>query len=142
MSYGSGLIYFQCQTPKHWYEQVPKSQRARWKSLESIVSFGWCGSALLGGVLADKKSYAFTFLITAGLQFIGATVWILLAPLVAAEKNLDEKKNDGGENAEVMSGVLRYLLGSLSCCCRMTKAQKRRFQILKIQNKLRWSNHY
>ncbi len=50
---------------------VPKSTRARWKSLESIASFGWCGSAVLGGVLADESSYDSTFLYTALLQFIG-----------------------------------------------------------------------
>jgi hypothetical protein len=37
---------------------VPKSTRARWKSLESVASFGWCGSAVLGGVLADASSYS------------------------------------------------------------------------------------
>jgi hypothetical protein len=26
----------------------------RWKSLQSIASFGWCGSAAVGGILADK----------------------------------------------------------------------------------------
>jgi MFS family permease len=43
---------------------VPKDQRARWKSLESIAQFGWCGSAALGGWLADKHGYSFTFLIS------------------------------------------------------------------------------
>ena len=33
---------------------VPKNERARWKSLESVSQFGWCGSAVLGGYLADK----------------------------------------------------------------------------------------
>jgi len=33
---------------------VPKNERARWKSLESVGAFGWCGSALVGGYLADK----------------------------------------------------------------------------------------
>jgi hypothetical protein len=33
---------------------VPKQERARWKSLESVGAFGWCGSAALGGILADK----------------------------------------------------------------------------------------
>ena len=30
--------------------------------------FGWCGSAALGGYLADKFDYNFTFLITAMIQ--------------------------------------------------------------------------
>ena len=36
---------------------VPKETRARWKSLDSISQFGWCGSAAPGGWLADKYSY-------------------------------------------------------------------------------------
>ena len=35
-------------------DYVPKETRARWKSLESIAQFGWCGSAALGGILADQ----------------------------------------------------------------------------------------
>eukprot|EP00038_Savillea_parva_P002858 m.118401 g.118401 ORF g.118401 m.118401 type:complete len:499 (+) comp10978_c0_seq1:50-1546(+) len=38
-------------------DAVPKDQRARWKSLESVTQFGWCGSAVIGGALADQKSY-------------------------------------------------------------------------------------
>ena len=33
---------------------VPKATRARWTSLDSVSSFGWCGSAALGGIIADK----------------------------------------------------------------------------------------
>ena len=47
---------------------VPPSTRARWKALDSIGTFGWCGSAALGGYLADLKGYSFTFFITAGVQ--------------------------------------------------------------------------
>ena len=31
-----------------------------------IICGSWCGSALLGGVIADQSSYAFTFILTAG----------------------------------------------------------------------------
>ena len=41
-------------------DYVPKNTRARWKSLESVSQFGWCGSALAGGLLADKYGYART----------------------------------------------------------------------------------
>ena len=34
---------------------VPSDERSRWKSLESIASFSWTGSAVLGGVLSDAK---------------------------------------------------------------------------------------
>ena len=58
---------------------VPKETRARWKSLDSISQFGWCGSAALGGWLADKYSYGFTFYITAAVQ--GAAI-VMQAALI------------------------------------------------------------
>ena len=74
---------------------VPASTRARWKALDSISIFGWCGSAALGGVLADKFSYSFTFQITALLQGISGLILVLLLPLVPVKENLkDEEQND------------------------------------------------
>mmetsp|Transcript_2307 Transcript_2307/g.4932 ORF Transcript_2307/g.4932 Transcript_2307/m.4932 type:complete len:547 (-) Transcript_2307:50-1690(-) len=61
---------------------VPKNERARWKSLDSVVSFGWCGSAALGGWLTDKYDYTFTFLITAIIQSVGVFCFFALVPLV------------------------------------------------------------
>jgi predicted MFS family arabinose efflux permease len=61
---------------------VPKDERARWKSLDSVAAFGWCGSAALGGWLSDRFDYTYTFLITAILQTAGIAVWCLLLPLV------------------------------------------------------------
>ena len=49
-------------------DTVPPETRARWKSLDSISAFGWCGSAALGGYLADRYDYTVTFLITAAIQ--------------------------------------------------------------------------
>jgi MFS family permease len=79
---------------------VPKQERARWKSLDSVASFGWCGSAAFGGWLADKYDYTATFLITAILQSIGIAVWCLLLPLVprtegchSTDESLDEQDN-------------------------------------------------
>jgi MFS family permease len=69
---------------------VPKDERARWKSLDSVASASWCGSAALGGWLADKYDYTYTFLITAILQTIGTCVWCLLLPLVP--------RKEGGNN--------------------------------------------
>ena len=45
-------------------DYAPKDQRARWKSLDSVTSASWCGSAFIGGVLADQYGYTFTFIIT------------------------------------------------------------------------------
>lgn len=61
---------------------VPKQERARWKSLESISQFGWCGSAALGGYISDRFSYNHTFGVTALLQGIGIILFAFLLPLV------------------------------------------------------------
>jgi len=61
---------------------VPKNERARWKSLESVAVFGWCGSAALGGIIADKSDYTHTFLATAIIQTFGIFLFALLLPLV------------------------------------------------------------
>ena len=63
-------------------DYVPKKQRARWKSLESVSAFGWCGSALLGGWLADQYSYTFTFMITISMQALATLIYSMLLPLV------------------------------------------------------------
>mmetsp|Transcript_6290 Transcript_6290/g.17643 ORF Transcript_6290/g.17643 Transcript_6290/m.17643 type:complete len:243 (-) Transcript_6290:189-917(-) len=59
-------------------DHVPKSARGRWKSLDSISVFGWCGSAALGGYLADRYSYSATFLVTSAIQLVGTLVQIPL----------------------------------------------------------------
>ena len=61
---------------------VPKNQRARWKSLQSISRFGWCGSAALGGYLSDRWDYTFTFFITATIQAASCLFYAMLLPLV------------------------------------------------------------
>jgi MFS family permease len=53
---------------------VPKATRARWKSLQNVTTFGWCGSAAIGGYLADRYDYATTFLVTAALQATGTLI--------------------------------------------------------------------
>jgi MFS family permease len=82
---------------------VPKHERARWKSLDSVASFGWCGSAALGGWLADKFDYTYTFLITAVLQSIGIVVWSFLLPLVPRKEGarvMEEEENSGNQTNE------------------------------------------
>ncbi len=66
---------------------VPKETRARWKSLDAVSAFGWCGSAAFGGWLADKYDYTYTFFLTAILQTLGLGVWALLLPLVPRHEN-------------------------------------------------------
>ena len=65
---------------------VPKNERARWKSLESIAQFGWCGSAALGGYFSDKWDYTFTFFITALIQTVGTLCLVFLLPLVPKQE--------------------------------------------------------
>ena len=72
-------------------DYVPKHTRARWKSLESVSMFGWCGSALAGGVLADKFGYTRTFLITIGLQGTGMLFYAQLLGIVAKEADLQKQ---------------------------------------------------
>jgi MFS family permease len=67
-------------------DSVPEDTRARWKSLASVTSVGWAGSAFFGGWLADHHGYEFTFFITFALQLSGTLVFLLIAPLVPPEK--------------------------------------------------------
>lgn len=61
---------------------VPKRQRARWKSLESIAGFGWCGSAAIGGFIIDRWSFTHALGATAALQVVGLLLLTALLPLV------------------------------------------------------------
>jgi len=72
----------------------PKDKRAQWKSLESVVSFGWCGSAVLGGVLGDKHGYSFTFTITAVIQGSSLALTSLLLPLVPIKESARNEAKD------------------------------------------------
>ena len=88
---------------------VPKEERARWKSLESVSAFGWCGSAAMGGWLADKYDYTYTFLITALLQTFGMFIFSLLIPLVPrqeGERNHADQQSDARDD-DRQSGPLQ-----------------------------------
>ena len=56
---GSGAQTWSC---------VLQDVRGRWNSLDSILAFGWCGSAVAGGFLLDAFGFDLTFLITAFFQ--------------------------------------------------------------------------
>lgn len=60
-------------------DYVTTETRARWKSLDAVTTFGWTGSAAIGGVLADNYGYPSTFLLTAAVQAFGV---LILIPLV------------------------------------------------------------
>jgi MFS family permease len=61
---------------------VPPTTRARWQSLDSISSATWAGSAVLGGYLADRHGYTFTFYFTAGLQALAVAIRMTLLLIV------------------------------------------------------------
>eukprot|EP00239_Pterosperma_sp_CCMP1384_P011720 CAMPEP_0197862120 /NCGR_PEP_ID=MMETSP1438-20131217/38634_1 /TAXON_ID=1461541 /ORGANISM="Pterosperma sp., Strain CCMP1384" /LENGTH=593 /DNA_ID=CAMNT_0043479557 /DNA_START=697 /DNA_END=2478 /DNA_ORIENTATION=- len=92
-------------------DYVPKNQRARWKALESVASFGWCGSAMIGGVIADKKGYTFTFLVTITMQFTATMIFSLLTTVVSKttvddvrqrrkQTREQQKEKEGGVDGE------------------------------------------
>ena len=63
-------------------DAVPKNQRARWNSLESITRMTWSGSAFLGGFLTDRFGFRVCFLITAIVYSCATLPLLLLVPLV------------------------------------------------------------
>lgn len=65
---------------------VPKDHRARWESLYSIITLGWCGSALLGGFINDKMDYSSTFLVTSGCHLVGNFIYLLIRNSIPDEK--------------------------------------------------------
>lgn len=75
-------------------DNVPSNRRARWKSLESIAAFGWTGSALVGGILADDHSYRFAFSITAAMQLFGALLLVPIQPFVELEVTSESKEEN------------------------------------------------
>lgn len=73
-------------------DALPSNRRARFKSLEAVAAFGWTGSALVGGILADERSYRFTFAITASLQLVGTLMLLPLQPFVEPEAGDSEEE--------------------------------------------------
>ena len=86
---------------------VPAKSRARWKALSSISTFGWTGSALVGGVMVDATDYSTTFLITAALQAAGTLTMALLICVIPRhldfEKDDDEEEGAGGREQNAAS---------------------------------------
>ena len=81
-------------------DYCPSDQRARWLAMESVAELNWCGSAAIGGYLADKYGYASTFLITAGMQCLGGSIYMLLLPMIPVESALRDEAEDIMEGAE------------------------------------------
>lgn len=59
---------------------VSSGMRGRWNAVQSISSFTWSGSAVLGGLVADMSGdYRFTFNVTAGIYTLS---FCLMLPLL------------------------------------------------------------
>ena len=72
-------------TPLHksiLMDNTPRSRRGRWSAADSITAFGWSGSALIGGLVADQHGFGATFYATAALQSVGTLVLATLLPVV------------------------------------------------------------
>lgn len=50
------------------FQPFLQESRGRWNSLDCLLAFGWCGSAVVGGFLLDKFGFDLTFIITASAQ--------------------------------------------------------------------------
>ena len=72
-----------------------KRDRAKWSSLESVSSFGWSGSALLGGAVIDRGGYRAVFLATASLQAVSALVSATLLGAIHAEAGAEPSADAG-----------------------------------------------
>jgi len=81
-------------------DYASKATRARWKSLESVSVAGWCGSAFLGGILADAYGYTFTFVITIAVQAAGTLVYASLLGIVVVEEDGDEAHGKASGQAD------------------------------------------
>ena len=81
---------------------VTKQDRGKWNAFDSITSFGWSGSAVLGGILVDRYGYSLTFFLTATLQVVAWLPLLLLLPLVPVESTMTQKagKCDGEGSGE------------------------------------------
>eukprot|EP00401_Gymnodinium_catenatum_P027004 CAMPEP_0117500616 /NCGR_PEP_ID=MMETSP0784-20121206/22866_1 /TAXON_ID=39447 /ORGANISM="" /LENGTH=467 /DNA_ID=CAMNT_0005295827 /DNA_START=28 /DNA_END=1432 /DNA_ORIENTATION=- len=61
------------------FDFTPSNQRGRWNAIETLSGSVWSGSAFIGGIMADRYDYRFTFLVTAGIYLVGCGAY---APLL------------------------------------------------------------
>jgi predicted MFS family arabinose efflux permease len=63
-------------------DHVPRKQRGRWNSFESLIACMSSASSVVGGYLIDAYSYRFCFRITAAFYFVALLVDMLLLSVV------------------------------------------------------------
>mmetsp|Transcript_16098 Transcript_16098/g.30934 ORF Transcript_16098/g.30934 Transcript_16098/m.30934 type:complete len:493 (-) Transcript_16098:272-1750(-) len=95
-------------------DAVPKSIRARWKSLDAITMVGFSGSAAVGGYLSDQHGYMYSFLITALIQAVSVLMIVPLLTIVprfeVATSSDIVVGNASGETSENGSSLQEPLL--------------------------------
>ena len=74
-------------------DYVTKKERARWNSAEAINSFGWSGSATIGGFIIESQGYRPLFLVTAAVQFVAGTFLLTILHLVHNEVKEETPKD-------------------------------------------------
>ena len=70
-------------------DHVPRKQRGRWNSFESLIASMSSASSVVGGYLIDAYSYRFCFRITAAFYFVALLVDVMLL-LVVRDSNKQE----------------------------------------------------
>ena len=64
-------------------DYVPKANRAKWNSFDSITRFGWSGSAFIGGLICDAYGYGPSFAVTATMQLAACFITSMLLRYVS-----------------------------------------------------------
>ena len=90
---------------------APKSARARWKSLENVTTFGWCGSAALGGYIADRFDYSTTFLATAALQAAGTLIFSSLYFIIPKDLDIERGAEASDSHSRAPAAASRMVVG-------------------------------
>ncbi|CAB9511238.1 expressed unknown protein [Seminavis robusta] len=128
---------------------VPKQERARWKSLESISIFGWCGSAALGGWASDHAhdDYTYTFLITACIQVVGIFIWAILLPLVPIHEGEQQSQQQSSSSYQAPTtatngGAAMMSISSTSPQDTMVDALAQRFPTLTVSDCARFHEEF
>ena len=67
----------------------------------NIVKVSWAASAAVGGVLADRYCYRFTFLLTAMLQAAGTSLQASLLAVLPGSEGL--RRGAAAESSEVVA---------------------------------------
>ena len=85
-------------------DHVPKEDRGKWASLESVSMVSWSGSAALGGLLVESRGILFNFCFTAFLQFL-ATGPLLLLSFFDDRKTSNDDDNDNDNDNDDNNGI-------------------------------------